>query len=136
MEMGLGGSSTILFNDFTAKTMYTYSPAQNTAYLTSNVTPSLFTVASQEAGFIEGYNPQATGTETIDGTVCQIYEYSSSGNTIKIWLWKDKGLPIKTVVTGATGTIEYDYKNYDFSDIPDSMFVLPAGVAIIQAPGS
>lgn len=92
--------------------------------------------AVSQVGSIEGYNPKATGTETIDGIVCQIYEYSFSGDTVKMWLWKDKGLPVKMVMTAATGTTTIEYKNYDFSDIPDSMFVLPAGVTIIQVPGS
>jgi hypothetical protein len=39
-------------------------------------------------------------------------------------------------MTDSSGTNTIEYKNYDFSDIPDSMFVLPAGVTIVQEPGS
>ena len=136
MEMDEEGVSTILLNDLTTNTDYTYMPAQNTAYITSNSTPSTFFVASAAGGVLEHYNPQVTGTETIDGIVCQIYEFSDSGTTVEMWLWKDKGLPIKTVITGTDGNGEFDYKNYDFSDIADSMFVLPDGVTIVPAPGS
>lgn len=136
MEMGLGGNSIIEFIDLTAETMYTYSPEANTAYMTSNVTPSNMTVSN--AGNFGMMNPVASGTETIDGIFCQIYEISSSGTMAKIWLWADNGLPIKMVMeNAAVDTLgEIDYTNYDFSDIPDSMFVLPADVTIIGAPGS
>jgi outer membrane lipoprotein-sorting protein len=133
METDMGGSSTILLIDPTAKAMYTYLPAQNTAYITSD--PINVMVYATMAGRY-CTNPQATGTETIDGIACQIYEFNLSGNTAKIWVWKDKGLPIKIAMTDSTGTHTIEYKNYDFSDIPDSMFVLPAGVKMVQAPGS
>ena len=136
-EMDMGGISTILLLDPAAETEYTYMPAQNTAYKTSSGL-NVFDVATMLGGSLAGRNPQANGTETIDGIACQIYEYndSDSGSTSKTWLWKDKGLPIKIVMTDSSGTNTIEYKNYDFSDIPDSMFVLPAGVTIVQEPGS
>jgi len=136
-EMDMGGISTILLVDPTSGDLITYTPAQNTAYKTSSML-SVFEVATMLGGFLASANPQANGTETIDGIACQIYEYSDSdsGSTSKTWLWKDKGLPIKIVMTDSSGTNTIEYKNYDFSDIPDSMFVLPAGVTMVQAPGS
>jgi hypothetical protein len=134
MEANVNGVSEINFTDFTTQTSYTYTPVQNTAYLTSGVTPSM--LVTSKTGLIKSLNPQMIGTETIDGIVCQIYETTNSGDTAKIWFWKDKGLPIKIVMTDSGGTDTIEYKNYDFSDIPDSMFVLPAGVTMVQAPGS
>jgi len=138
IETDTGGSSTILLIDSTTGDGYTYMPAQNTAYITSNPGINGLVVATWIGRWVSqlGVNPQANGTETIDGIACQIYEFSDSGNTGKIWLWKDKGLPIKIAVTASSGTNTIEYKNYDFSDIPDSMFVLPAGVTIVQEPGS
>jgi hypothetical protein len=137
MEYIENGVSEIDFTDFTTQINYTYTPAQNTAYITSGVTPSTL-MASMTGLAFKSLNPQMIGTETIDGIACQIYEYndSDSGSTSKTWLWKDKGLPIKIVMTDSSGTNTIEYKNYDFSDIPDSMFVLPAGVTIVQEPGS
>jgi hypothetical protein len=133
MEMNVGGYLSITLIDDSTKTMYSYMPEQNTA-MQMNFSQAQQSAVSQ-AGSIEGYNPKAAGSETIDGIVCQIYEYSMSGNAVKMWLWKDKGLPVKMVMTSADGTTTIEYKNYDFSDIPDNMFVLPAGVNIIQASG-
>jgi hypothetical protein len=136
MEMDEEGVSTIELDDLTTYTDYTYMPAQNTAYKTSNPGINVFDVATMLGGYVAGTNPQANGTETIDDIACQIYEFSDSdsGSTYKIWLWKDNGLPIKIVGTDSSGTHTIEYKNYDFSDIPDSMFILPAGVTMVQAP--
>ncbi|HEX7474807.1 MAG TPA: hypothetical protein VF318_02485, partial [Dehalococcoidales bacterium] len=48
----------------------------------------------------------------------------------KVWLWQDKGLPVRIQSTTSSGITTIDFKNYDFSDIPDSQFDLPAGAQI------
>lgn len=52
-----------------------------------------------------------TGTETLDGIRCRIYEYTLSGDqfgvhsegTSRLWVAEDDGLPIKQVTTSTTG---------------------------------
>ncbi len=70
------------------------------------------------------------GLETIDGKTATVIQYtpSQAGNstTIKIWIWNEKGVPLKALSTQTseetTIMMDYDYSNYSFADIPDSTF--------------
>jgi len=95
--------------------------------------------ATEEAGSILDYNPTVVGTETIDGKVCLVVEYTAEGATTKAWIWEEHGFPIRVEATTSEGTTIVEYKNIEFVDIPDSEFELPEGVQIIepgQLPGS
>ncbi len=128
IEMTEGGMATIILMDLDAKTMYSYIPDQNMAIkMTFNPTTKS---AADEAQSISSYNPTIVGTETIDGKICTIVQYSVSEQSVKMWLWQDRGLPIRVEATTAQGTTVMEYKNIQFSDIADSMFELPAGVLI------
>lgn len=73
------------------------------------------------------------GTETIDGKLTTIIEYSITvGETIitqKLWIWNEKGIPLKAESTTEIGetvtTTKMEYKNFVFEDIPDSVFEVP-----------
>jgi len=70
------------------------------------------------------------GNETIDGTTTTVLQYATSqsggSTTTKVWIWNDKGIPIKTQVTVQMGEMTIVtttvMKNFDFSDIPISEF--------------
>jgi outer membrane lipoprotein-sorting protein len=70
------------------------------------------------------------GTETIDGKTATIIQYTpnQTGNstTMKMWIWNEKGVPLKALLTVIKGdislTTDYQYSMYSFSDIPDSTF--------------
>lgn len=80
------------------------------------------------------------GNETIDGKTAIVIQYSSNRSdnfsknitnfkmitTMKMWIWKDHGVPLKTMLVTTKGnittTIDSQYKNYSFSDIPDTTF--------------
>lgn len=130
METTTEGMISVVFIDQEAKTAVTYMPAQNIAMQMN------FDQAQQSAGqdssSIEQYNPKNLGIEIVDGKTCVVLEYTLEQATTKTWIWKDRGLPVKAEVTTATGKTVIEYKNYDFSDIPDSVFTLPSGVQIIQ----
>lgn len=72
------------------------------------------------------------GTETINGKLCIVIEYSTIVKDIlvtqKIWIWDEKGIPVKGIATFKTGEIiiiEIENKNFIFEDIPDSVFEVP-----------
>ena len=73
------------------------------------------------------------GTETVDGKSTTVIEYSFStlgkSTTVKTWIWNEKGIPLKMESVTETGnvvtTVNTEYKNFVFEDIPDSMFELP-----------
>jgi outer membrane lipoprotein-sorting protein len=61
-----------------------------------------------------------------------VVEYSYGGATVKSWIWKEHGFPIRTETTTSEGTVIVVFRDIDFGDIPDSMFELPPGVQIME----
>jgi hypothetical protein len=80
--------------------------------------------------------PVKVGTETIDGKLCDVYQWTYQGTTTKEWIWKDKSFPIKMESTSSSGTTTIEYKNIVFGTLSNDLFQLPAGVEIVQFPGS
>ena len=132
VEMDVEGQTMITLLDMDAQTMYLYYPDQNMAMRVSyEPTES----AMDEAQSIPDYNPTIIGTETLDGKVCLVVEYTVEGATVKMWIWKEYGFPIRVEMTTNEGKTVIEYKNIEFTDIPDSMFELPEGVEIIDMSG-
>ena len=130
--MTLEGQTAITLLDMDANTMYIYYPGQNMAIeMTYEPTESPI----DESQSITNYNPTIIGTETLDGKVCLVVEYTADGVTTKMWIWKENGFPIRIETTTGEGKTVIELKNIDFSDIPDSEFELPQGVEIVEIPG-
>lgn len=132
MEMTEEGQTVISLIDYDTHTGYAYMPEQNIAYEVA-FNPTIQS-AMEEAQSITDYDYDIIGTETIDGKVCLVVEYTEPTMqvTVKVWIWKEYGFPIREEMTTAEGTTITEFKNIDFADIPDSMFELPAGVQIIE----
>jgi len=124
------GETIIMLIDYDAGVMYMYMPDENMAMQISF--DQATTSALEDAQAIAGYDYTVIGTETMDGKVCMVVEYSYGGVSAKAWIWKEHGFPIRTEVTTAEGTTITEFKNIDFADIPDSMFELPAGVEVME----
>jgi hypothetical protein len=115
--------------------MYTYLPAQNKATMTDLNKQS---AAPSQADIQEIWDSNLVlkGTETLDGKTCTVAEYSQDTPqgkaTGKVWLWQDYGVPLRmdTSMSGMTITIEF--KNYEFVDVADNLFELPAGVEMVE----
>jgi outer membrane lipoprotein-sorting protein len=60
------------------------------------------------------------------------YTVPAEQTTVKMWIWKEYGFPIRAEMTTSAGTTIAEYRNLDFSDIPDSLFELPPGVEIME----
>lgn len=131
-EVNMLGQTSISLIDLDAKTLYSYLPAQNMAIkMDFNQAPQ---PATDTAKSILDNQPVVIGTETLDGKICLVVQYTFKEGTTKMWIWTKYGLPIRSETTTATGTMVMEYQNIDFSDIPDSMFQLPAGVQIQAMP--
>jgi prepilin-type processing-associated H-X9-DG protein len=122
---------TVELIDYSTKTMYMYMPAQNLAYLTN-----FAQAPSNPAENSNQIMPTYLGTETIDGKLCDVYQYTFEGASAKQWVWKEKSFPIRMESTTSGGTSVLEYKNIVFGTLSDSLFQLPAGVQIMQFPGS
>ena len=127
------GQTQIILIDYDARTMYVYMPEENMAMKMTFNPPAKSAV--EEAQSVADYNPTVVGTETIDGKVCLVVEYTVEGAATKMWIWEEHAFPIRVEVTTAEGKTIVEYKNIAFVDIPDSEFELPAGVQIIEMPG-
>jgi len=131
-EMTFEGQTMITLLNVDNQTMYLYYPDQNMAIKMAYEQPES---AMEEAQSIPDYNPTIIGTETLDGKVCLVVEYTVNGTTAKMWIWEEYGFPIRVETTTAEGTIIIVYKNIEFTDIPDNVFELPEGVQIMDIPG-
>jgi outer membrane lipoprotein-sorting protein len=131
MEMDMEGETAVILSNMDTMTMYMYYPDQNMAM---KVTYDPQDTALDETEGITDYNPTILGTETLDGKVCLVVQYTYEGITTKMWIWKQYGFPIRAEVTSDEGLMVMEYKNIEFTNIDDSMFVLPDGVEIVEIP--
>jgi outer membrane lipoprotein-sorting protein len=125
-----GQPSAISIVDFDAGVQFLYMPDLNIAYRMVYNQEAVTSLTETQS--ITDYDYTELGTETVDGKVCLVVEYRAGGNTVKTWIWKEHGFPIRTETTTAQGTTVVEFKNIDFSNIPDSMFLIPQGVQIID----
>jgi outer membrane lipoprotein-sorting protein len=131
-ETTMEGQTVINIINHETRTMYMYMPDQNMAFAMTYDQAQESPIDETQA--ISQYHPQITGTETIDGKVCLVVEYSVQGTSTKMWIWQEYGFPLKVVTETDQGTTTIEYKNIEFTDIPDSEFQLPPGVEIMDFP--
>jgi hypothetical protein len=131
-DMSLQGTTISIIFDMATNVMYSYMPGQNTATKTTIDNSMVPESPINDVSGILDYSPNVIGTETIDGKVCTVVTYDKTElGSIKMWIWNEKGLPLKMEVTADGNMTTIEYKNIDLSDIPDSMFELPEGVTIV-----
>jgi len=129
-EMTQGDQSMVLIWDMATRIYYMYYPAQNMAYL-------MDMGQAEENNPVEGSEdiiPVKSGTETLDGKLCDTYQWTYAGGSAKYWVWREKSFPIRVEATSSSGTTIMEYKNIVFGTLSDSLFKLPAGVQIMQFP--
>jgi len=115
--------------DNEAETAIVYIPAQKMAFKTTLAQANL-ALAETDWQVVSQDNPVEAGTEILDGKQCIIIEYDSaqSGAT-RMWVWEEKGVPLKIEQDTAAGKTVINFINYEFTDIDDSEFVLPEGIS-------
>jgi outer membrane lipoprotein-sorting protein len=129
IEMITSGMTVVYLVDYDAKMAYMYTPAQNMA-----TKVDISTAPSPAPTNIGQYNPVVIGSESMQDKDCLVVEYTAAEIKTKSWIWKARGFPIHIEAIAPEGTSVIDFKNIAFVDIPDSMFELPAGVQIKEAP--
>jgi len=136
MEGAFEGKSMVYLVDADKQLAYMYFPAENTAMEIdlSNAQETAGESPSEQSESVIKYNPVTLGTETLDGKSCSVIEYSAETEKVKMWVWIEYGLPIRTETTTEKGTSVVELRNIDFGSISDSMFELPAGVQIMEVP--
>jgi len=131
-EITTEGITMVVIFDMDENVMYMYYPEQNMAMEMVVDEGTMPESPLEDSSEILENNPNITGTETIDGKDCVVvtYEVPGEGN-MKMWIWKEKGFPIKMEMVTSQGTTTIEFSNIDLSDIPDSAFKLPDDVTII-----
>jgi len=131
-ESSVEGETVVMILDQDAETMYMYMPEQNMAMKMTFDTSQVEDSVIDETEGITAQNPVTVGTETLDGKVCLVIEYSGDGVTTRAWIWKEKGLPVQMTMNTPQGDSTIKYQNYDFGAIDDSVFSIPEGVEIVD----
>jgi prepilin-type processing-associated H-X9-DG protein len=133
-EIAEGGTTMVMLYDFAARTAYEYFPDQNIAYRIDWGQSEEDNPVGEDNQMI----PEYKGTDTVDGKLCDVYQWKSQDSSIsmKEWIWKEKSFPIRMESTTSSGTTIIEYKNIVFGTLSDPLFQLPAGVQIMQFPGS
>jgi hypothetical protein len=130
IEMSTEGQNVFNIVDTSKQTVYMYMPDEKMAIkMNMNSMPKTVT---DEVAEIARHNPTLNGTETVDNKICLVTQYEDATVMVKSWIWEEKGLLIRTEVKSIQGVSIIEYKNFDFSDLADSLFELPAGIEIVD----
>jgi len=135
-EMSVAGRQTTMLLDLSSKTAYVLLTDQQMAMkmdfsqaLAQSDNPSdRMTSLPADSKFV--------GTETVDGKPTAIYEVPVTGGSSKVWVWTDRGLPVKIETTGTTGQTTVEFTEFQFGSQPDSLFELPPGTQVLDVPGA
>lgn len=132
-ETTTAGVKTVTLIDMTKKTGYFIMVAQNTA---TKLDFSQVATSEQPAEEVAALPSDArfVGTETIDGKSASVYQYTSAAEAVKIWIWTERGLPLKVETTSGGAQAVIEFTNYDFGPLADSLFELPPGVQVVGVP--
>lgn len=114
---------------------YVYSLAEGKYVLTTEVPSYVTSLQYLDPKMIKDLlnNQSITDfeTEIIDGKLTTVIEYDipllgDSLMSVKIWIWNEKGVPLKAymdmTMQEITMTMDFVFRNYSFADIPDSTF--------------
>ena len=133
-EMTVAGQKAVILLDLASKVAYTLLAEQKMAMKMD---------FSQAAANVE--NPgdkmdslpsdsKFVGTDTVDGKPAAMYDVPSSQGTSRMWVWTERGLPLKVETTTPRGTTVVEYTDYQFGPQPDSLFELPPGTQVVDLP--
>jgi hypothetical protein len=128
-EMTSGGYTTIYLMDLGTRIAYMWLKEQNFAYIID-----MGQAPSSPTENADQIIPVKVGTETLDGKLCDVYQYTYQSVSAKVWVWKEKSFPIRMESTTPDGTMVIEYKNIVFGPLSNDLFQLPAGVQIMQLP--
>jgi outer membrane lipoprotein-sorting protein len=133
-EVTIQDTETVMLFNMADSIMYIYLPSQKMA-MKETLDPGDEPEGNVgNSSDILKLNPVITGNDIIDGKDCIIIKYNEpvSGD-VKMWVWKDKGFPLKMEITTPAGLTTIAFNDFEFPDIPDSMFQLPDDVLITSS---
>ncbi|NPV91701.1 MAG: outer membrane lipoprotein carrier protein LolA [Firmicutes bacterium] len=110
--------------------VYMYNPTDKTA----TKMPSSNASDAPDAWTGDASKMKVVGEENKDGFDCLVATVTKEGESGKIWLRKDIGMPVRFEQTISEGPVVAEFKNYQIGPQPDSLFEIPAGTKITTMP--
>jgi outer membrane lipoprotein-sorting protein len=109
--------------------VYVYNPVSQN-YTKTNATFSEISLEEQSHALLTNVSFIEVGNETINGNATTIIQYTTNGpgnsGTVKVWIWNEKGIPIKSEISMVKGSTtlmtKTEYVHFVFGDIPLSEF--------------
>ena len=134
MEFGQGGKSVIMIGNPEQKAAYMLTSGENQALKLPYDQFETQKSQARDPGALskEALSGQLTGTDTVDGKPCDVYTFSSSLDSSKVWIWKEKGFPLKAELSGSGQSIHIEYRDIKTGGLPDNLFELPPGVQVVD----
>ena len=108
-----------------------YSLPDKIGYTMFDAGDDMGLVPSAEALLNEGiYQFLEIGEEAVSGYLCQVVETSDEFGTLKIWISKEFGLPIKYIGVDDNGWYSLELTDIRLDEPPEDVFTIPADVVM------
>ena len=137
MEAVQEGVTTVAIRN--AQGIFTYLPAERLAMKLPALETSQGGVIedlNHYVSYVNQHNGKVIGQETVDGKVCDIYQFvdPANGNATTAWVWKEQEFPLRMETDGPEGKVITEIQNLQF-DVPvdPSLFEIPAGFKMVDS---
>lgn len=133
-EATIGGQKAVTLLDVSTKVAYTLLADQKMAM---KLDFSQAAASAENPGEKIGSLPSDSkfvGSETVDGKAAAVYEVPTPQGTAKMWIWTERGLPLKVETSTSQGKAVIEYTEYQIGPQPDSLFELPPGTQVVDLP--
>ena len=133
-EVTFGGFKMVMIIDYATKTAYSLMPDQKMA---TKVDMSSLKGSSPSdlVGSLPA-NTQEVGSDTVDGKSATVYQFQQRDSSGKLWIWKDKGVPLKADVTASGIKATMEFTNYKFGTLDASLFEVPKDYTVTSVPAA
>ena len=136
MEAVQEGVTTVAIRN--ARGIFTYLPGERLAMKLPALETSQGGVIedlNDYVSYVNQHNGQVIRQETVDGKLCDVYQFvdPANGNATTAWVWKEKEFPLRLETDGPEGKILTEFEHIEF-DVPvsPSLFEIPAGFELVD----
>ena len=134
IETAVGGTTSVVIRN--AEGLYLYLPDEQIAMQMPAMEPTAQWVErpADYLEYLKERNARLIRTETVDGQLCDVYEFTSpsTGAQTTAWVSPDKRFPLRLEMDGPQGRMTAELSNIVLgSAIPDAMFQLPSGIQLM-----
>ncbi len=134
MESNVQGTNTVMIRNQDG--VFSYMPDTGMGMKLTGVDASQEPVAGEYLSYLNEQHAQKLREETVQGRVCDVYQYSDKGKSTTAWVWRGEQFSGKFEMQGADGQMLAELSNIQFGvPAPASAFTLPANVQMMDMGG-